>query len=216
VTTLLRTALLFAALGACRGGPAPTGTVAVAADVPMAAAPVKKGQAEAIFASGCFWCSEKDFEKVDGVLEVESGYAGGKLDHPTYKQVGTGITGHTEAIRVVYDPKKVSYETLLDWYWHHVDFFDGGGQFCDRGSQYRPAILPLDETQRTAAEKSKAGIEAKFGKSVAVKLEDPGTFWVAEEYHQDFYKKNPSHYERYRMGCGRDARVAAIWAAVGE
>jgi peptide-methionine (S)-S-oxide reductase len=189
---------------ACAGGP-------VDGEVPQAAPAVPAGQAEAIFAAGCFWCSESDFEKVPGVVSVVSGYAGGREEHPTYYAVGTGATGHTEAIRVLYDPQKVSYEKLLDWYWHHVDPTDGGGQFCDRGSQYRPAILPVDDAQRAAAQASLASVEQQLGKKVAVKLETPGTFWVAEAYHQDFYKTNPAHYQRYRTGCGRDARIAEIW-----
>lgn len=183
------------------------------ADKPKPAEPVAAGQAEAIFASGCFWCSESDFEKVPGVIDAVSGYAAGSIQ-PTYKLVGTGVTGHTEALRVIYDPKVVTYDALLDYFWHHVDPFDGSGQFCDRGSQYRPAILPVNDEQRAAAAASTTEIEALFGKRVSVKIEDPGTFWVAEEYHQDFYKKNPGHYQRYRTGCGRDRRVKAIWKGV--
>ncbi|MCB9665426.1 MAG: peptide-methionine (S)-S-oxide reductase MsrA [Alphaproteobacteria bacterium] len=204
---LLSLLLLACQLPASAGPPAD-------GDLPQAAPPLAKGQAEAIFAAGCFWCAESDFEKLPGVIDAVSGYAGGHVDHPTYKVVGTGATGHTEAIRVIYDPKKVSYGALLHHYWRHVDPFDGDGQFCDQGSQYRPALFPVDEAQRAAATKSKAEIEHLLGKPVAVKLEEPGTFWVAETYHQDFYKKNPSHYQRYRQGCGRDARVAAIWAEV--
>jgi peptide-methionine (S)-S-oxide reductase len=204
---------LLLLLTACPAAPGPR-PVEVATETPRAAPAPAAGQEAAIFAAGCFWCSEKDFEKVPGVVAVDSGYAGGWKDEPSYEQVGMGLTGHTEAIRVVYDPKQVSYGELLDWFWHHVDPFDGEGQFCDRGSQYRPAVLPLDPAQRTAAEASKAMIEQRLGRPVAVKLEEPGTFWLAETYHQDFYKKNPEHYERYRLGCGRDARVEAIWAAV--
>ena len=189
------------------GGPA-------SKDVPKAAEPVRKGQAEAIFAAGCFWCSESDFEKVPGVIDAVSGYAGGQTDNPTYYQVGSGATGHTEALRVIYDPKKVTYAELLDYYWHHVDPFDGNGQFCDRGNQYRPAILPVSAEQRAAAVASKARMSEVFGKPIAVTIEEPGTFWVAEDYHQDFYKKNPAHYGRYRLGCGRDRRVKAIWKGV--
>lgn len=204
--------LLLALVAACQLAAGPTSKTAQ--EQPQAARPVPAGQSVAIFAAGCFWCSEKDFEKVPGVIEVESGFAGGTKDKPTYREVGAGTTGHTEAVRVIYDPKKVSYEQLLDWYWHHVDPFDAGGQFCDRGSQYRPAILPLDEAQRKAAEASKFAIEQTFARPVAVKLEQPGTFWLAEAYHQDFYKTNADHYERYRRGCGRDARVEAVWAEV--
>ena len=185
-------------------------------EVPQAAEPVKKGQAEAIFASGCFWCSESDFEKLDGVIDAVSGYAGGDKANPTYGQVGTGVTGHTEALRVIYDPKKVTYDELLHYYWRHVDPFDASGQFCDRGSQYRPAVMPVSAEQRKKAEASKAETAALLGKEIVVKIEDPGTFWVAEEYHQDFYKKNPAHYGRYRLGCGRDRRVREIWRGVED
>lgn len=183
-------------------------------DLPHAAPPLAKGQAEAIFAAGCFWCVESDFEKLPGVIDAVSGYAGGHVDRPAYKLVGTGVTGHTEAVRVIYDPKTISYGALLHHYWRHVDPFDPDGQFCDQGSQYRPAIFPLDDAQRAAAAQSKAELEQLLGKPVAVKLEEPGTFWVAEAYHQDFYKTNASHYQRYRAGCRRDARVAEIWAEV--
>lgn len=203
---MMRVVLLMAGLVGCFGFK-PT-------DVPQAAPPLAPGQAEAIFASGCFWCAESDFEKLSGVVDAVSGYAGGPEKNPTYAMVGRGSTGHTEAIRVIYDPSKVSYGMLLDWYWHHVDPFDAGGQFCDRGSQYRPAILPVDDAQRAEAEASLKKVEATLGRPVAVKLETPGTFWVAEAYHQDFYKTNPDHYQRYRLGCGRDARVAAVWAGV--
>lgn len=206
---------LLGLLMACGGAEAgPGGKVSVPADVPVQAAPIQAGQAEAIFASGCFWCAEKDFEALAGVIAVESGYAGGKQARPTYMEVGTGRTGHTEAIRVVYDPKQVTYEALLDHFWHHVDPFDPDGQFCDQGSQYRPAIFPLDEAQRVAADASKVAIAAKLGKPVVVKLEVPGTFWVAESYHQDFHVTNPIRYQTYRYGCGRDARIAEIWAGV--
>ncbi|MBA2320211.1 MAG: peptide-methionine (S)-S-oxide reductase MsrA [Deltaproteobacteria bacterium] len=196
---------LFLAALACAGGPA-------SGEVPQAAPPLVAGQAEAIFAAGCFWCSESDFEKVPGVIEVVSGYAGGRVENPKYAAVGTGATGHTEAVRVVYDPKKVTYDKLLDHFWHHVDPTDGSGQFCDRGNQYRPAIFPLDDAQRKAAEASIPVVAAQLGKPVAVKLETVGTFWVAEAYHQDFYKTNPAHYQRYRTGCGRDAKVDALWS----
>lgn len=206
-------ALLFVLLAACSSPTeALAGKVTTEADVPAPAPPLKKGQAEAIFASGCFWCAESDFEKLKGVTEVVSGYAGGHLDKPTYKAVGLGVTGHTEAIRVVYDPKKISYADLLEHFWTHVDYTDAGGQFCDRGSQYRPAIFPVDDAQRELAAYSKGQVEALVGGEVAVQLEEPGTFWVAEGYHQDFYKTNPEHYHRYRNGCGRDARVATVAA----
>lgn len=202
-TVLTLTALFFACAANGAGG---------TTEVPQAAPALKKGQAEAIFASGCFWCSESDFEKVPGVLDAVSGYAAGSTKNPTYYQVGSGATGHTEALRVIYNPKKVTYDELLDYFWRHVDLFDGSGQFCDRGSQYRPAILPVSDEQRTAAKASLKRTQALFDKEIQVKIEEPGTFWVAEEYHQDFYKKEPAHYGRYRLGCGRDRRIKQIWA----
>lgn len=208
----MRSVLLLLML-ACGGAQAaPKGKVTVEPDVPSAAGPLAAGQAEAQLAMGCFWCAEADFEKLPGVIEVVSGYAGGHAVRPTYHEVGTGLTGHTEAVRVIYDPKKITYDAVLDHFWRHVDPFDGDGQFCDQGSQYRPAVFPLDEAQRAAAEASKARVEALLGRPVAVKLETPGTFWVAESYHQDFWKTNPVRYQSYRYGCGRDARVAEVWA----
>ncbi len=175
-----------------------------------AAAPAPAGKEVAIFASGCFWCSESDFEKAAGVLQVESGYIGGTVEHPRYEDVGAGRTGHTEAVRVVYDPGITSYTAMLDWYWTHVDPFDGKGQFCDRGSQYRPAIFPIDAAQRAAAESSKAAIGKRAPQPIAVTIEPTATFWVAESYHQDFYKTNPGRYSTYRAGCGRDRRIAEV------
>ena len=181
---------------------------------PTRAAPeVTAGQRQAYFASGCFWCTEKDFEGLPGVLSVESGYVGGAITAPSYAQVSRGGTGHAEAVRVVYDPARVGYDALLEHYWRHVDFTDGGGQFCDRGSQYRPALFPVDAEQRATAEASKAGIAAKFGATVAVTIEAPTPFWLAEDYHQDFYKKDPVRYNGYRQGCGRDRRVKELWGA---
>lgn len=187
-----------------------------AEETTQAAGPLAAGQAEAQFAMGCFWCGESDFEPLPGVISVVSGYAGGAVEHPTYSQVSGGRTGHTEAIRVVYDPAKVTYDALLTWFWHHVDPFDGGGQFCDRGSQYRPAIFPLDATQRAAAEASKAAIGKQLGKPIAVKLEKPGTFWIAEAHHQDFCHLNVAHYTAYRTSCGRDDRLKEVWGALAS
>ncbi len=172
-------------------------------------------KATAIFAAGCFWCVESDFDKVPGVLETTSGYAGGKTEHPTYEEVGGGQTGHAEALQVTYDPSKVSYEKLLDYYWHHVDLVDGGGQFCDRGSQYRPAIFTNSDEQKALAEASKAALEktGKFKQPIAVQIAPAGVFTAAEDYHQDYYKKNPIRYKFYRSGCGRDARMEQLWGA---
>lgn len=207
--------LLFLVLWGCGTGAlaGPKAKVSTEPDVPTAAAPIAAGQAEAQLAMGCFWCAESDFQKLPGVIDVVSGYAGGHAIRPTYHEVGTGLTGHTEAIRVIYDPTKVTYEALLDHFWRHIDPFDAKGQFCDQGSQYRAAIFPLDDAQKAAALASKAKAEAALGKPVVVGLEVPGTFWVAESYHQDFFLTNPVRYQSYRYGCGRDARVLEVWGA---
>lgn len=168
--------------------------------------------ATAIFAGGCFWCVEADFEKLPGVVSAESGYTGGSVANPTYKQVSHGGTGHAEAVRVVYDPGKVSYEQLVDYFWHHIDPTVKDQQFCDVGSQYRSAIFYENDRQRAIAEASKAALE-KSGRFTHVYTEvvPAGTFYPAEAYHQDYYSKNPIRYRYYRFGCGRDARVAEVW-----
>jgi peptide-methionine (S)-S-oxide reductase len=167
----------------------------------------------ATFAGGCFWCMEPPFEALDGVVSVTSGYTGGSEADPTYKQVSSGTTGHTEAVEIVYDPSKVSYETLLDLYWHNVDPTTADRQFCDRGRQYRPAIFTHDEAQKTLAEASRAEIEkAKtFKDKIVVEIVAATRFYAAEDYHQDYYKKNPIRYKYYRNGCGRDDRLEDLW-----
>lgn len=167
--------------------------------------------ATAIFASGCFWCTESDFEKLPGVISVVSGYTGGKLANPLYEQVGSGETGHAEAVRIEFDPDRLSYEQLLDHFWHTHDLFDSDGQFCDQGPQYRPEIFYLDATQKAAAEASKLAIQRRFKSQVRTPITQAGVFWPAEDYHQDYYKNNPLRYRYYRSGCGRDARIKAIW-----
>ncbi|MEM9355358.1 MAG: peptide-methionine (S)-S-oxide reductase MsrA [Pseudomonadota bacterium] len=169
--------------------------------------------AVATFAAGCFWCTESDFDKVDGVLTTVSGFMGGHVKNPTYKQVVRGSTGHTEVLQVTYDPSKVSYEKLLDVYWRNVDPFDKDGQFCDRGSQYRPEIFAHTPEQETLAKASKAAIISKhnFSQKIVVPVTKASAFTAADEYHQNFYKKNPFHYWRYRIGCRRDARLKQIW-----
>ena len=171
------------------------------------------GQAKALFAGGCFWCMEPPFEKLDGVEAVISGYAGGPEENPTYKQVGAGLTGHTEAVEIAYDPAKISFEKLLEVYWRNVDPTTADRQFCDWGKQYRPAIFYHDDNEKRLAEASKAKVEQtkRFSEPVVVELVAATEFWPAEEYHQDFYKKNPEHYSRYRTGCGRDARLEQLW-----
>lgn len=179
-----------------------------------AAAQAGQGQAVATFASGCFWCTEADFDKVRGVISTTSGYTGGKVPNPTYRQVSNGTTGHAEAVRVVFDPSVVSYEQLLDNYWRNVDPFVANRQFCDVGTQYRPEIFVHNDAQRAAAEASKARMEKLFGERIVVPITTAGVFYPAEEYHQDYYKKNSAQYRFYRYGCGRDRRLQEIWSRV--
>ncbi|MWD28651.1 peptide-methionine (S)-S-oxide reductase MsrA [Aquicoccus sp. SCR17] len=178
-----------------------------------------------IVAGGCFWCVEADFEKVPGVGEVVSGYTGGHVANPTYKQVSNGGTGHYEAARIRYDPDRVSLEQLLDIYFRSVDPTDAGGQFCDRGDSYRTAIFPRDQRQRAAAEKAKAAAQQALGQRIVTPILDAGRFYDAEEYHQDYYKKDDliltrfgpkrksEAYKRYRKACGRDKRLRQLWGS---
>ena len=168
----------------------------------------------AVFAGGCFWCTESDFEKIDGVIEVISGYTGGTVDDPTYKQVSAGGTGHVEAVKVIYDPDKISYSRLLDVFWRHVDPTDPGGQFVDRGSQYRSAIFYANEAERQMAESSKQALAAsgRFDRPIVTDILPLGEFLEAETYHQDYYKKNPIRYNWYRSGSGRDRFLEQAWA----
>ena len=165
----------------------------------------------AIFAGGCFWCVEADFDKVPGVVETVSGYTGGELENPTYEQVSQEDTGHIEAVRITYDAERVSYDELLHTFWRTVDPTDPGGQFCDRGPSYRTALFAEDEAQRTSAEASKAEAERELGQEIVTEIRDAGTFWPAENYHQNYYKKNPLRYTYYRWSCGRDDRVEELW-----
>jgi peptide methionine sulfoxide reductase msrA/msrB len=172
----------------------------------------------ATFAGGCFWCVESDFEKVDGVLEAVSGYTGGQKPNPTYNEVSAGQTGHAEAVQVHYDPHKITYRQLLDVFWRHVDPTDGGGQFVDRGSQYRPAIFYHDEEQKRIAEASKAELEksGRFSKPIVTEIVPLVKFYPAEEYHQDYYSKNPLRYKFYRFGSGRDQYLNSKWGSETE
>lgn len=166
---------------------------------------------DAVFAGGCFWCVEADFEKVKGVLSVDSGYTGGKEESPTYEQVSSGQTGHLEAVRVVYDPAQVTYEQLLSLYWRSVDPTVANRQFCDQGPQYRSAIFYLPH-QKEAAEASLRELKAEgLFKNIYTELLPRNRFWPAEDYHQDYARRNPIRYNIYRKGCGRDARLAQIW-----
>ena len=172
----------------------------------------------ATFAGGCFWCTEADFEKVPGVVKVISGYTGGKKKNPTYEEVSAGTTGHVEAVQVYYDPSRVSYEKLLDYFWRHIDPTDSGGQFVDRGSQYRSAIFTHNEEQKRLAEKSKEALNrsGKFQKPIVTEIRPFTAFYEAEEYHQDYYKKNPLRYKFYRYGSGRDQFLEKTWGKEKE
>lgn len=171
------------------------------------------GDGVAIFASGCFWCTESDFEKVEGVTSAESGYIGGRVDTPSYEQVSSGGTGHVEAVRVHFDPQRVSYDELLAVYWRNVDPYTANAQFCDKGPQYRSAIFALDDAQRASAERTRDALAKQYPDRPAIVTEIlPATrFWPAETYHQDYYKKNPLRYRYYRWGCGRDQRLEELW-----
>jgi peptide-methionine (S)-S-oxide reductase len=184
--------------------------LALVALSPWAAA---QGAAKAIFAGGCFWCVEADFDKVPGVLSTTSGYIGGKVANPTYEQVSAKSTGHAEAVEIVYDPAKVSYEKLLEHFWRTIDPTTRDRQFCDSGSPYRTAIFALDAAQLTAAQASLAALEKSkpFPEPIVTQVALAGPFYAAEDYHQDYYKKNPVRYQYYRTSCGRDARLKQLW-----
>jgi peptide-methionine (S)-S-oxide reductase len=181
-----------------RNAPAPLPTLA-------------SGQAAAVFAGGCFWCMESDFDHLEGVVATTSGYIGGRTQNPTYGDVTSETTGHKEAVHVVYDTKKLSYDQVIDYYWRHVDVTDDGGQFCDRGDSYRPMVFVDSPAQKAAAEVSRARAQAALGKPIVVQIVEDTKFWPAEQYHQDFHETNPGRYLPYRMGCGRDAKLRALW-----
>lgn len=175
-------------------------------------AAVQAATATAVFAGGCFWCIEKDFEALPGVVAVESGYTAGKTTNPTYESVSAGRTGHTEAVRVVYDPAKVSYAQLVEYFWRHIDPTVKDRQFCDVGSQYRSGIYWGNETERQVIESSRdALIKSGRFKTIHTELAGASPFYLAEDYHQDYYKKNTVRYNYYRLSCGRDARVKELW-----
>src|SRR5687768_934273 len=179
---------------------------------PGEAAPGPK-LATAVFAGGCFWCTEADFDKVPGVVSTVSGYTGGRVADPTYEQVSAGGTGHIEAVQVVYDPAKVSYNRLVARFFRTIDPLDGGGQFCDRGDQYRSAIFVADAAQRRIAEATKARAARQLGRPIATQILPRGIFYRAEEYHQDYYTRNPLRYRFYRWNCGRQQRLDQLWGA---
>ncbi len=187
--------------------------ILVSGAVLLGAEPTVPVLSRATFAGGCFWCMEPPFEALDGVVSVTSGYTGGRELDPTYKQVSSGKTGHAEAVQVLYDPARVSYEKLLDVYWRNIDPTAVDRQFCDVGRQYRSAIFVHDETQRKLALASKRALESsgRLKGRIVTEIATSERFYPAEEYHQDYYKKNPWLYKRYRKGCGRDERLAEIW-----
>lgn len=178
-------------------------------DSSLAATP----QSKAYFAGGCFWCMEEAFEKVEGVMSAVSGYMGGTVAHPTYEQVSAGKTGHAESVEVTYDPAKVSYQTLLDVFWHNVDPLTANAQFCDHGTQYRAEMFPGTADEQKSAEDSKKALEQsqRFTAPIVTRISPASTFYPAEDYHQDFYKKNPVRYKFYKYNCGRAQRLEELW-----
>jgi peptide-methionine (S)-S-oxide reductase len=192
-----------------------TGLIAwtILANVPLVETPGASPGAKAYFAGGCFWCMEEAFEKVEGVGSVVSGYMGGTVANPSYEEVSAGRTGHAESVEVTYDPTKVTYQKLLDAFWHNVDPLTPNAQFCDHGSQYRSAVFYSTEEERRLAEESKSAIEQakKFPAPIVTQLVPAATFYPAEDYHQDYYKKNPLRYKYYKYSCGRANRLEALW-----
>ena len=180
--------------------------------VPPAAA--EPAPVQAVLAGGCFWCLEHDLETLPGVVAVESGYSGGRLANPTYRQVSAGGTGHQESVRVLFDPRKLSYGQLLRTYWRNIDPLDGGGQFCDRGDSYRPVIFVANADQRQQALASREAAARELGRPASelrVRIEGLERFWIAEEYHQNYARRERLNYGYYRWACGRDRRLDALW-----
>jgi peptide-methionine (S)-S-oxide reductase len=177
----------------------------------VATADEGKAPATAVFAGGCFWCMEPPFDALAGVTVTTSGYTGGHQANPSYEAVSSGGTGHVEAIQISYDPTRVSYQQLLDVYWRNIDPLDEGGQFCDRGYVYTAAIFYRNEEERKLAEASKSRVEQRLGRTVTTAIRPADPFYAAEEYHQDYYRKNPLRYKYYRYNCGRDQRLEELW-----
>jgi peptide methionine sulfoxide reductase msrA/msrB len=197
-------ALMMAALPSCANTPQ---------EAPVKDYSVDEGLSIATFAGGCFWCMQAPYDVLDGVVEVIAGYTGGDVENPSYQQVSSGDTGHYEAIQISYDPEKVSYEQLLEVFWRQIDPTDAGGQFADRGPQYRTAIFYHDETQKELAEKSRLQLETsgKFDKPIATLILPAKAFYMAEEYHQDYYEKNSRSYDAYKRGSGREGFLEENW-----
>ncbi|NEQ46551.1 MAG: peptide-methionine (S)-S-oxide reductase MsrA [Leptolyngbya sp. SIOISBB] len=208
IVCILSLALSFAAPACAADNPAEQAEL-----VEEAIAPTET--ASAIFAGGCFWCMEKPFDELPGVLDTTSGYTGGRVANPSYRQVSGGGTGHVEAVQVTYDPTQVSYDQLLEVFWRNVDPVDNRGQFCDKGSQYRSAIFYQNDEQAMAAEASKQLLttSGKFNQKIATDIRMAAEFYAAEDYHQNYYKTHPARYKVYRYACGRDQRLEAIWGA---
>ncbi len=171
----------------------------------------QQSSAEATFAGGCFWCMEPPYDNQPGVTATISGYIGGELENPTYEEISQGGTGHAEVVQIEYNSEQISYAQLLEIFWRNIDPFAVDRQFCDVGDQYRSAIFYHDEAQRELAEASKAEMEARFDREIATQIVPATTFWPAEEYHQDYYQKNPVRYKFYRYSCGRDGRLEEVW-----
>lgn len=214
LTGLSCSILMLAATAACSQS-TNTDATAMTADHASATTSTKSDTAVAIFAGGCFWCMEPPFDQTPGVISSTSGYTGGRVDNPTYEQVSAGATGHAEAVRIEYDPSQVTYAHLLEVFWHNVDPVAVDRQFCDRGSQYRSAIFVSNAEQHELAEESKRKLEAsgRFDQPIATQIVNATTFWPAEDYHQDYYEKNPVRYKYYRYNCGRDRRLDQLWGA---
>jgi len=213
VKALAALLLLFLLPVGCGGSPGAEAQVAASQPVSPSGE-----TAVATFAGGCFWCMEAPFDRLPGVLSTTSGYTAGHTENPSYEEVSSGATGHTEAVEILYDPEQVSYGELLDVFWHNIDPVTPNAQFCDHGSQYRSGIYTHDAAQRAAAEASRKALDAsgRLPAKVVTEIEPVGPFYAAEDYHQDYYEKNPIRYKYYRRGCGRDARLAELWGSAAS
>ena len=211
--SLRRVLILSSALGLFAGGLLAQTPVPKPALTPTTASAPVASTAKATFAGGCFWCVESDFDKIPGVISTTSGYTGGKTVNPTYEQVSSHTTGHAEAVEVVFDPSKVSYERLVAYYWHTIDPTTKDQQFCDHGSPYRTVIFAHGEEQLKLAQAARAALEKSkpFKEAIVTDIVLAGPFYQAEDYHQDYYKKNPIRYKYYRHSCGREARLEQLW-----